>query len=73
MLRDLHGPDTNSPFARGGRFHVVIVLDRSGVDAQCRRAARMRVAVVVSAGLVLGCLAAVWLATLRLMESKSRA
>ena len=66
------GFEADCPFGVGGRFRAVLVLDRSASDTQCRRAARMRVGVVVSAGLVIACLAAVWVATLRLTESQSQ-
>ena len=72
-MGELHGFGDDNPFGQGGRFRALLVLDRADTDAQCRRAARIRIGVVALAGLVLGCLAAVWVATLRLAESQSQA
>ncbi|NOX55724.1 MAG: hypothetical protein GXP27_15040, partial [Planctomycetes bacterium] len=72
-MGELLGLAPETPFGQGGRFRALLVLDRADTDAQCLRAARMRVGVVASAGLVLACLGAVWVATLRLTESQSQA
>jgi len=65
--------DAPGPFAAGGQFTAILLLDRRSVDAQCIRAAWLRSWVVVAGGLVLICVALAWRATVRLTEARGRA
>lgn len=70
------GPWQEEPqglFSAGGQFAAILILDRSQVDAQCRRAAWLRASVVAAGGLVLVCLALAWRATVRLAEARGQA
>ena len=64
--------EVEGPFSAGGKFKAVLLLDRSGADAQCARAARLRTWVVVAGGIVLVCIALVWLATIRMIQARAR-
>jgi len=64
--------DTEGPFAGGGQFAAILLLDRTEVDFRCRRAAWARASVVAASGLVLVCLALVWRATVRLADARGR-
>jgi len=65
--------DSAGPFAAGGQFTAILLLDRQHVDAQCSRAAWLRSCVVAAGGLVLICVALAWRATVRLAEARGRA
>jgi signal transduction histidine kinase len=65
--------DEDSRFSAGGRFISILVLDRTQVEAQCRRAYWLRTWVVVAGGAVLICAALGWLTTVRLMQARGRA
>ncbi len=57
--------DPERPFAVGGKFAVILVLDRSQVDVRCRRAAWLRASVVAAGALVLFCVSLAWRVTVR--------
>jgi len=57
--------DAERPFSAGGQFAVILVLDRSQVDARCRRAAWLRSSVVAAGALVLFCVSLAWRVTVR--------
>ena len=57
--------DSESPFSAGGPFAAILVLDRSQVDARCRRAAWLRASVVAAGALVLFCVGLAWRVTVR--------
>lgn len=61
-----------APFAEGGAFAALLVLDAEPVAARCRRAAWIRLSVVTAGALVLFFLALVWRTTFRLAEAHSR-
>ncbi len=54
-----------SPFTTGGTFAAVLVLDRTQVDDRCRRAARLRGALVAAGSLLLGGVTLAWHVTVR--------
>jgi signal transduction histidine kinase len=58
------------PFSSGGDFGVALLLDRTGADAQLRRAAWSRLSVAGAGGLVLLCVGVVWRATVRLAAAR---
>lgn len=64
--------DDEGPLARGGAFEISLLLDRARADAQIGGAARLRIALALAGGLVLGCVAAVWAATVRLAAARGR-
>ena len=73
------GPEEfESPFSSGGDFTAILVLDRSQVDAQIRRAAWLRGMVFAAVGLLLTALSGAWWWTVqaavrtRLLESEAR-
>ncbi len=59
-------------FQPGRTYVTTFVLDRSDVDGRLLKASRLRVWLVVTAGLILLLLAVAWLMTVRLMEVRSR-
>jgi len=61
-----------SRFQPGHSYSTVFVLDRSEVDRQLAQATWLRCWLVVTAGLILLLLAFAWLATVRLLEARSR-
>ncbi|NQT16353.1 MAG: hypothetical protein HQ582_26585 [Planctomycetes bacterium] len=65
-------PDEPGAFSGGGRFLSILVLDRTQVETQCRRAVWLRVWVVAAGGVVLASAALAWLATVRWIEARSR-
>ncbi len=72
--RWMQDPDADepAPFAEGGTFTALLVLDARPVAERCRRAAWTRLAIVAAGALVLVFLALVWRATFRLAEARSR-
>jgi signal transduction histidine kinase len=62
--------DATSAFAAGEHYLAAILLDRTRADEQCQHAAWSRGSVAIASGLVLICVALVWLATVRLAEAK---
>ena len=62
-----------SPFAAGGRFVAIVLLDRSTADTLQRRAWGLRAAVVLAGGLGLVLIAAVWCLTMGWVEAAGRA
>ncbi len=69
------GPDPGqpSPFAAGGRFIAVLLLDRTQTDASCDRAFWVRLWLVLAGGVVLACVALAWRSTVRLTEARGLA
>jgi signal transduction histidine kinase len=65
--------DTERPssFSAGGQYVAVLLLDRSGADAQCRRAARSRFSLAAAGSLLLLCVALAWRSTVRLAAAKA--
>ncbi len=61
-----------APFAEGGNFTALLVLDSGAVADRGRRAAWTRLAIVAAGALVLLSLALVWRATFRLAEARGR-
>ena len=57
--------DAERPFSAGGKFAVILVLDRLQVDARCRRAAWLRSSVVAAGTLMLFCVSLAWRVTVR--------
>ncbi len=55
----------DSPFAAGGTFAAILVLDRSQIDARCRRAAVLRGSLFTAGALLLVGLTLAWQITLR--------
>lgn len=72
--RWMQNPDADepAPFAEGGAFTALLVLDARSAAERCRRAAWTRLAIVAAGALVLVFLALVWRATFRLAEAQSR-
>ncbi|MDZ7618946.1 MAG: histidine kinase dimerization/phospho-acceptor domain-containing protein, partial [Patescibacteria group bacterium] len=66
------GGEEAAPFAEGGVFVALLVLDGAPVAERCRRAAWTRMTVVAAGALVLFFLAVVWRATFRLAEARAR-
>ncbi|MBI4864162.1 MAG: hypothetical protein HY815_28490 [Candidatus Riflebacteria bacterium] len=70
--------ESPGPLASGGRFRLMLVLDRQRTDDQCRRALRLRGALAGSGCLFLLLLAVAWLTTLKaqarasLLEAEAR-
>lgn len=65
-------PESPSVFASGGRFCVDLLLKRDWIDAQIGRAARLRMGLVATGGLVLVCIAAAWWAVVRAVDARGR-
>ena len=70
---------SESPFSSdGGQLAVVLVLDRTGTDARCQRAAWLRTSVVAAGILVLICVSLAWRLAVRaasrarLLEAEAR-
>lgn len=63
----------SSPFAAGGRFVAIVLLDRSIADTLQRRALGSRTAVVLAGGLGLVLIAVVWCLTVGWAEAAGRA
>ncbi len=72
--RWMQDPDTDepAPFAEGGAFTAMLVLDAHPVAERTRRAAVTRLAIVAAGALVLIFLAIVWRTTFRLAEARGR-
>jgi signal transduction histidine kinase len=66
-------PDAGEPFAGGGQFAAILLLDRSRADALRRSAAWSDASVAAAGGLVLVCVALAWRASVRLVEARGRA
>jgi len=62
-----------SPFAAGGRFVAVLLLDRGPTDAFCRRAWWVRFRLVMAGGAVLISVAVAWRTTVRWTQARARA
>jgi signal transduction histidine kinase len=71
-LADRHESIVDSPFRRGGRFYLAIVLDRSQADAAAGRAFWLRIAMTLVGCFFLAALAFAWLTTVRLTETRGR-
>lgn len=73
-LRWMQQPDAEeaAPFAEGGAFTALLVLDALPVVERCRRAAWTRLAVVTAGALLLFFLAILWRTTFRLAEARGR-
>jgi len=67
-----NSPENQGPFAGGGRFVAVLLLDRARCDALCRSAAWSHASVAVAGGLVLMCVALAWRASVRTVEARGR-
>ncbi len=61
-----------SRFQPGHTYRTTFVVDRSDIDQQLRRAAWLRVWLVVTAGLILLLVAIAWMVTIRLVEVRAR-
>jgi len=57
----------------GGRFHAVLLLDRTRTDQQIAHYAWLRIFVVAAGGLVILSVALAWRATVRLAEARGHA
>ena len=68
----LDAAEEESPFANGGTFAAMLLLDRTPADAQCRSAAWSRGLVIAAGTLVLVCVALAWQATVRMVEARAR-
>ncbi len=64
--------EETSRFQAGHSYSTTFVLDRSDVDGQLLKASRLRISLVVTAGLIFFLLAIAWLVTVRLMEVRGR-
>jgi signal transduction histidine kinase len=56
----------------GGRYHVVLLLDRAGTDRQISHYAWLRALVVIGGGVVILSVVLAWRATVHLAESRGR-
>ena len=69
-----HDPtNREGPFAAGGQFRAVLLLDRSRCDMLTHRSAWSHISVTLAGGLVLFFLALAWRASFRLEEARGRA
>ena len=66
------GPN-RGPFAAGGRFFAILLLDRTRTDQQISHYMWLRVFAVLAGGLVILSVALAWRATMRLAEAHGRA
>ncbi len=60
-----HSGGGEGPFSGGGEFAVILMLDRSQVDARCRHAVWLRGSLVVAGAVVLLCATLAWRITIR--------
>jgi len=67
------GGDDGSPFAAGGDFAAVLVLDRTRYDQFCRNAAKSHALVAAAGAIVLVCVALAWWASVRAVNARARA
>lgn len=58
-------PEGDSPFPAGGTFAAILILDRTQVDARCRRAAWLRGSVFAAGALLLLGVTLAWQITVR--------
>lgn len=70
--RRQEGAPPGGPFARGGDFAAILVLERTRADLLTRNAARSHVFVAAGGGLVLLLIALAWRASARLISARGR-
>jgi len=69
----LDGGDDAGPFAGGGDFVAVLMLDRTRYDQLVRGAARAHLVVSAAGAIVLVCVALAWWASVRAVAARARA
>lgn len=65
--------ESEGPFAEGGRFQAVLMMDRTRFDHLTQRSYRSHAFVTIAAGLVFLAVASAWRASERLIEAQGRA
>jgi len=69
----LEHAENRGPFAGGGRFIAVLLLDRTRSDAFLRSAAWSHASLAAAGALVLLCIALAWRASVQLVDARGRA
>lgn len=69
----LEHAENRGPFAGGGRFIAVLLLDRTRSDALLRGAAWSHTSLAAAGALVLMCVALAWRASVRLVDARGHA
>jgi signal transduction histidine kinase len=67
-----HGPAEDGPFAEGGTYFAILLLDRSRHDQLVERSFWSCVLISLAGGLLMICVTILWRASVRLVEARGR-